>query len=94
MAIPTLCYTCGNVISDKWEEFVKLLRIEGVAKDVEIAQKLGLHRYCCIRMLITHQPTDYYLLHLYGIDNVQGQIVDSSLDEGETEDVAEDFVEE
>ncbi|CAE6507566.1 unnamed protein product, partial [Rhizoctonia solani] len=50
--IPVRCFTCGKVIGDKWEEYVKLLRddvTEGDAMD-----QLGLKRYCCRRMVLTH----------------------------------------
>ncbi|CAE6345171.1 unnamed protein product [Rhizoctonia solani] len=52
MIIPVRCFTCGKVIGDKWEEYVKLLRdnvTEGDAMD-----QLGLKRYCCRRMVLTH----------------------------------------
>ncbi|CAE7145385.1 unnamed protein product [Rhizoctonia solani] len=52
MIIPVRCFSCGKVIGDKWEEYVKLLRddvTEGDAMD-----QLGLKRYCCRRMVLTH----------------------------------------
>ncbi|CAE6417163.1 unnamed protein product [Rhizoctonia solani] len=52
MIIPVRCFTCGKVIGDKWEDYVKLLRddvTEGDAMD-----QLGLKRYCCRRMVLTH----------------------------------------
>ncbi|CAE6345987.1 unnamed protein product, partial [Rhizoctonia solani] len=50
--IPVRCFTCGKVIGDKWEDYVRLLRddvTEGDAMD-----QLGLKRYCCRRMVLTH----------------------------------------
>ncbi|KAF8599359.1 hypothetical protein BDV93DRAFT_449450, partial [Ceratobasidium sp. AG-I] len=50
--IPVRCFSCGKVIGDKWEDYVKLLRddvTEGDAMD-----QLGLKRYCCRRMVLTH----------------------------------------
>ncbi|CCO31223.1 DNA-directed RNA polymerases I, II, and III subunit RPABC5 Short=RNA polymerases I, II, and III subunit ABC5 [Rhizoctonia solani AG-1 IB] len=52
MIIPVRCFTCGKVIGDKWEDYVRLLRddvTEGDAMD-----QLGLKRYCCRRMVLTH----------------------------------------
>ncbi|KAG9093916.1 DNA-directed RNA polymerase II subunit L [Ceratobasidium sp. UAMH 11750] len=52
MIIPVRCFSCGKVIGDKWEDYVKLLRddvTEGDAMD-----QLGLKRYCCRRMVLTH----------------------------------------
>ncbi|KAG8700376.1 DNA-directed RNA polymerase II subunit L [Ceratobasidium sp. 395] len=52
MIIPVRCFSCGKVIGDKWEDYVKLLKddvTEGDAMD-----QLGLKRYCCRRMVLTH----------------------------------------
>jgi DNA-directed RNA polymerase I, II, and III subunit RPABC5 len=52
MIIPIRCFTCGKVIGNKWEAYIELLRCEyteGDALDV-----LGLKRYCCRRMLLSH----------------------------------------
>jgi DNA-directed RNA polymerase I, II, and III subunit RPABC5 len=52
MIIPVRCYTCGKVIGNKWETYVyyKKEKID----EREIFEKLGLKRYCCKRMLLTH----------------------------------------
>jgi DNA-directed RNA polymerase I, II, and III subunit RPABC5 len=52
MIIPVRCYTCGKVIGNKWETYVyyKKEKID----EKEIFEKLGLKRYCCKRMLLTH----------------------------------------
>ncbi|MEO3993889.1 MAG: DNA-directed RNA polymerase subunit N [Desulfurococcaceae archaeon TW002] len=50
--IPVRCFTCGAVIGDKWEAFV-----EGVksGKDPgKVLDELGIRRYCCRRMFISH----------------------------------------
>ena len=52
MIIPVRCFTCGKVIGNKWDTFLELL-----AQDMSEAaalDNLGLHRYCCRRMLLTH----------------------------------------
>lgn len=52
MIIPVRCFTCGKVIGNKWERYINLLQAdygEGDALDA-----LGLKRYCCRRMLLTH----------------------------------------
>lgn len=50
--IPIRCYSCGKVTGDKWENYQKMLS-EGVSiKDA--LDKLGLKRYCCRRILMTH----------------------------------------
>jgi len=52
MIIPVRCFSCGKVIGDKWEPFVQRVAAGGKAKDV--LDELGLDRYCCRRMLISH----------------------------------------
>jgi len=52
MIIPVRCFTCGKVIANKWETYLSLLQAdfsEGDALD-----ELGLKRYCCRRMMLTH----------------------------------------
>ena len=52
MIIPVRCFTCGKVIGNKWETYLSLLQAdynEGDALD-----ELGLKRYCCRRMVLTH----------------------------------------
>ena len=61
--IPVRCFTCGKIISDVHEEFVK--RYEDYKKTMkagetpketpkQILDSLGVDRYCCRRMILTH----------------------------------------
>jgi len=51
--IPVRCFTCGKVISPVWEEFK---RRRDAGEDLkEVLDDLGLHRYCCRRMLLSHK---------------------------------------
>jgi DNA-directed RNA polymerase I, II, and III subunit RPABC5 len=52
MIIPVRCFTCGKVTGNKWERYTKLLS-EGMAAGEALTQ-LGLTRYCCRRILLTH----------------------------------------
>ena len=52
MIIPVRCFTCGKVIGNKWQRYLELLN-EKKPMD-EIFKELGLHRYCCRRMIISH----------------------------------------
>jgi DNA-directed RNA polymerase subunit N len=63
MIIPVRCFTCGKVISDLYEDFVKRYNDYKKAMDAgekpketpkQILDDLGLERYCCRRMLLTH----------------------------------------
>ncbi|PFH37421.1 DNA-directed RNA polymerase II RPB10 [Besnoitia besnoiti] len=52
MIVPIRCFTCGKVIAHLWEKWIDMIdedRPEGEALDI-----LGLDRYCCRRMLLTH----------------------------------------
>ena len=52
MIIPVRCFTCGKVTGNKWESYQQLLKdgkTAGEALDI-----LGLKRYCCRRILLTH----------------------------------------
>lgn len=52
MIIPIRCFTCGKVIGNKWNQYLKYLE---QGKEInEALELLGLKRYCCRRMLITH----------------------------------------
>lgn len=52
MIIPIRCFTCNKIIGNKWEIYLKE---KESGKEVEIIlNELGLIRYCCRRMLLTH----------------------------------------
>lgn len=75
MIIPVRCFTCGKVVGNKWESYLNLLRedrsegyiiLEGVGLLTycsEALDQLGLKRYCCRRMLLTHVDLIEKLLH-------------------------------
>ena len=61
--IPVRCFTCGKIIAPLYEEYFK--RYEEYKKAVgegekpketpdKILDDLGLNRYCCRRMIISH----------------------------------------
>ena len=52
MIIPIRCFTCGKIIGNKWQKYLKLLNEQKNMS--EIFTILGLDRYCCRRMLISH----------------------------------------
>ncbi|MCD6085210.1 MAG: DNA-directed RNA polymerase subunit N [Desulfurococcales archaeon] len=52
MLFPVRCFTCGAVIGDKWEEFVK--RVSSGEDPGRVLDELGVKRYCCRRMFISH----------------------------------------
>jgi DNA-directed RNA polymerase I, II, and III subunit RPABC5 len=52
MIIPVRCFTCGKVIGNKWRKYLELL--EEQKEMADIFKELGLNRYCCRRMIISH----------------------------------------
>ncbi|KYK28345.1 MAG: DNA-directed RNA polymerase subunit N [Theionarchaea archaeon] len=52
MIIPVRCFTCGKPIGHLWEEFSR--RISSGEHPKKVLDDLGLERYCCRRMLLTH----------------------------------------
>ena len=52
MIIPIRCFSCGKITGNKWESYQKMIK-EGIS-ECEALNKLGLKRYCCRRILLTH----------------------------------------
>lgn len=52
MIIPVRCFTCGKVVGDKWEEFGR--RVKAGEDAGAVLDSLGVTRYCCRRMLLSH----------------------------------------
>lgn len=51
--IPIRCFTCGAVISIYWDEFKERMN---AGESVQVVlDDLGIMRYCCRRMLLTHK---------------------------------------
>jgi DNA-directed RNA polymerase subunit N len=52
MMVPVRCFTCGAVIGQHWDSYrERTAHGEDAGK---VLDALGLHRYCCRRMLLTH----------------------------------------
>ncbi|MEM1584392.1 MAG: DNA-directed RNA polymerase subunit N [Nitrososphaerota archaeon] len=52
MMFPIRCFTCGALIADKWEEYQE--RVERGEEPGKVLDSLGVKRYCCRRMFLTH----------------------------------------
>ena len=52
MIIPVRCFTCGKLISHRWNEYS--LRISGGDDPADILSDMGYSRYCCRRMFLTN----------------------------------------
>ena len=63
--IPIRCLSCGKPVSAYFDEYNK--RIAEGEKSKDILDDLGLTRYCCRRMLISHVETWEQILQSVGI---------------------------
>jgi len=52
LIIPIRCFSCGNLVGDKWEEFAR--RVKDGDEPRDVLDDLGMKRYCCRRMLISN----------------------------------------
>lgn len=52
MEFPVRCFSCGSVIGHLYEKYQKLLK-EG-KPEKESLDELGVDKYCCRRMFISH----------------------------------------
>lgn len=53
MHIPIRCFTCGKVLGQYWEEYKK--KTDKGENPKKVLDEMGLDRYCCRRMLISHE---------------------------------------
>ena len=63
MIIPVRCFTCGKLIGDQWEEFAR--RVKAGENAGEVLDSLGIKRYCCRRMLLSHVEIIDEVLRFY-----------------------------
>ena len=69
MIIPVRCFTCGKVIADKYQPYLDMLHEDVGATEAQVLDTLGIHRYCCRRMFISHQDMNDVLLKYNASDN-------------------------
>ena len=63
MLVPVRCFTCGSLVSDKFEEYQN--KIKSGEEPAKILDSLGIKRYCCRRMLLTTVETIQQVLPFY-----------------------------
>lgn len=52
MIIPVRCFTCGKVIGSSYPVYMNRVRM---GEDPQkVLDDLGLERYCCRRMIVSH----------------------------------------
>jgi DNA-directed RNA polymerase subunit N len=78
MLIPIRCFTCGNLIADKYDDYQNKVRSgEDPAK---VLDSLGITRYCCRRMLLTSLETIQQIIPFYEAIQRRHQEVQSELE--------------
>ena len=78
MLIPVRCFTCGNLIADKYEDFQNEIR--SGEDPVKALDSLKIERYCCRRMLLTTVETIQQVIPFYEAIQRRKQEVQSELE--------------
>ena len=63
MLVPVRCFTCGNLVADKFDEYQN--RVKSGEEPAKILDSLGIERYCCRRMMLTAVETIQQVLPFY-----------------------------
>lgn len=53
MIIPIRCFSCGKPLAGLWEKYKE--RVAGGEEPKKVLDSLGVTRYCCRAMLMTHK---------------------------------------
>jgi len=61
--VPVRCFTCGNLVSDKFEEYQN--KVKSGEEPAKILDSLGIERYCCRRMMLTTLETIQQVIPFY-----------------------------
>jgi len=61
MEFPVRCFTCGALLGDKHDEYVKKVAETGNAE--KVLDDMGVMRACCRRMFVSH--IDFSVLRKY-----------------------------
>ena len=78
MLIPVRCFTCGNLIADKFDDYQTKLK---AGEDPEkVLNELQINRYCCRRMLLTTVETIQQVIPFYESIQKRKQTIESELD--------------
>ncbi|MCK4635190.1 MAG: DNA-directed RNA polymerase subunit N [Candidatus Aenigmarchaeota archaeon] len=62
MIIPIRCISCGKPVAQLWEEFNK--EVEKGNDPKKVLDKLGLKRYCCRSLFLTHVDLIDYMAEI------------------------------
>ncbi|MGH9998953.1 MAG: DNA-directed RNA polymerase subunit N [Nitrosopumilaceae archaeon] len=78
MLIPVRCFTCGNLIADKFKDYQN--RIKSGEDSAKVLGSLGITRYCCRTMMLTSVETIHQVIPFYESIRRRRQEVQSELE--------------
>ena len=78
MLIPVRCFTCGNLVADRFEEYQN--KVKSGEEPAKVLDSLGIERYCCRRMLLTTVETVQQILPFYEAMHKRNTEVQSELE--------------
>ncbi len=78
MLVPVRCFTCGNLIADKFDDFQN--KVKAGEEPRKILDSLGMERYCCRRMLLTTVESIQQVIPFYEAIQKRKQEVQSELE--------------
>jgi len=76
--VPIRCFTCGNLIADKYDDYQTKVKAAGDPQ--KVLNDLGISRYCCRRMLLTTVETIQQVIPFYESIEKRKQEVLAELD--------------
>ncbi len=77
MLIPVRCFTCGNLIADKYKDYQE--RLKGEESPAAVLDSLGIARYCCRRMMLTSVETIQQIVPFYEAVQKRHEEVESEM---------------
>ncbi|MFB5598081.1 MAG: DNA-directed RNA polymerase subunit N [Nitrosopumilaceae archaeon] len=72
------CFTCGNLIADKFDDYQN--KVKAGEEPAKVLDSLGIKRYCCRRMLLTTVETIQQIVPFYEAIRRRNQEVQSELE--------------
>jgi DNA-directed RNA polymerase subunit N len=76
--IPVRCFTCGNLIADKFNEYQT--KVKAGEDPKKVLNDLAINRYCCRRMLLTTVETIQQVIPFYESIQKRKEEVEAELD--------------
>ena len=78
MLIPVRCFTCGNLIADKFNDYQT--KVKAGENPEKVLNDLVINRYCCRRMLLTAVETIQQVIPFYESIQKRKEEVEAELD--------------